>query len=613
MCGISGYIGKDKLNKNKVLKCLELMKKRGPDHQSFSTHYYKNKSINLFASRLSIIDLNYRSNQPIRDENFTLVFNGEIYNYLELKSELIKKGIKFRTESDSEVLIKAYKVWGSKCVNKFEGMWAFAIYDELKKILFISRDRFGEKPLYYFFQNNSFLFGSEIKFILHLDIQKKLHGLNSEKLKNYIVNGYKVMNKNNETFFKSIKKLEAGTNLYLNLKTMNIKFEKYQERKNLISPNKNSTKENINEAKYLLENSLKLRLRSDVPVAFCLSGGIDSSSLVSIATKKFNQKAKCFSIIDDDKKYNEEENINLIQKDTKCEVEKIYLNKKTNFFNRLEKLILGHDYPISTLAYYVHSFISESASKQNFKVILSGTGADEIFTGYYDHFLLHLYEMRNKKKYKQNLKYWEKYIKPLVRNPILRNSNLYIKNKNFREHITFNNDTFNKFLLEPLKFKFKEKKYSSSLLKNRMMNELFHESVPINLLEDDLNSMNYSIENRSPFLDTNLVKYCLSIKNENYIQFGYGKYVLREAVKGYVQNDVRLDRRKKGFNANLKTMINFKKFNLYNYLSDNSDIKEIIDLKKIKKLDLNKNYTNSINKFVFSLINLKIFLKNFPL
>ena len=195
----------------------------------------------------------------------------------------------------------------------------------------------------------------------------------------------------------------------------------------------------------------------------------------------------------------------------------------------------------------------------------------------------------------------------------MRNPDLYIKNKNFRDHVTFNNDTFNKFLKKRINLKFKEKKYSPSLLKNRMMNELFHESVPINLHEDDLNSMNYSIENRSPFLDTNLVKYCLSIKNKNYIQNGYGKFILREAVKGYVQNDVRLDRVKKGFNANLKTMINFKKFNLCNYLSESKDLKEIIDIKKIKNLDLEKNYTNSINKFVFSLINLKIFLKKFTI
>ena len=145
------------------------------------------------------------------------------------------------------------------------------------------------------------------------------------------------------------------------------------------------------------------------------------------------------------------------------------------------------------------------------------------------------------------------------------------------------------------------------------MNELFHESVPINLHEDDLNSMNYSIENRSPFLDTNLVKYCLSIKNQNYIQNGYGKFILREAVKGYVQNDVRLDRVKKGFNANLKTMINFKKFNLCSYLSESKDLKEIVNIEKIKNLDLEKKYTNSVNKFVFSLINLKIFLKKFSI
>ena len=611
MCGVAGYIDKTELEKNKILKCLKLMKLRGPNQQSFSNHYFKDKSLSLFASRLSIIDLNQRSNQPIKDENLTLIYNGEIYNYLELKSELIKKGIKFKTGSDSEVLLKSYQVWGSKCVSKFEGMWSFAIYDEIKKLLFISKDRFGEKPLYYYHKNNSFIFGSEIKYILHLGSKKNLHKLNLEKLKNYLVNGYKVLNKNNETFFKYIKKLEAGTNLYLNLKNMSIKFEKYEKKNSLISSNKHSINQNIDNVRSLLENSLKLRLRSDVPVAFCLSGGIDSSSLVSIATKKFNKKVKCFSIIDSDPKYNEEKNIDLIKKDTGCEVEKIYLGDKKNFFGRLENLISGHDSPISTLAYYVHSFISENASKQNFKVILSGTGADEILTGYYDHFLLHLYETKNDKNFIENLNFWKKHIRPLVRNPILRNPDLYIKNKNFRDHVTFNNDTFNKFLKRPINLKFKEKKYSPSLLKNRMMNELFHESVPVNLHEDDLNSMNYSIENRSPFLDSNLVKYCLSIKNQNYIQNGYGKFILREAVKGYVQNDVRLDRVKKGFNANLKTMINFKKFNLCNYLSESKDLKEIVDIKKIKNLNLEKNYTNSTNKFVFSLINLKIFLKMF--
>ena len=150
MCGVAGYIDKTELEKNKILKCLKLMKLRGPNQQSFSNHYFKDKSLSLFASRLSIIDLNQRSNQPIKDENLTLIYNGEIYNYLELKSELIKKGIKFKTGSDSEVLLKSYQVWGSKCVSKFEGMWSFAIYDEIKKLLFISKDRFGEKPLYYY-------------------------------------------------------------------------------------------------------------------------------------------------------------------------------------------------------------------------------------------------------------------------------------------------------------------------------------------------------------------------------------------------------------------------------------------------------------------------------
>tara|TARA_B100000282_G_scaffold242449_1_gene185468 strand:+ start:8980 stop:10821 length:1842 start_codon:yes stop_codon:yes gene_type:complete len=613
MCGIAGYLGKTKLDRNIIFNNLKLMRSRGPNHQSFCQHEIRHKSLTLFASRLSIIDLNHRSNQPIKDDNFTLIYNGEIYNYLEIRDELIKKGIKFKTNSDTEVVIKSYKVWGSRCIEKFEGMWAFAIYDEIKKLLFISRDRFGEKPLYYYFKNNSFIFGSEIKYILNLDSKKNSSKLNYNKLKNYLVNGYKVVNKNNETFFKDIKKLDSGTNLYFDLRNMTIKFEKYLKKNDLVSIKKHSIKENIDNVKILLENSLKLRLRSDVPVAFCLSGGIDSSALVSIAKKKFNHKVKCFSIIDDDPNYNEERNIDLIQRDTGCEVEKIYLKNKRNFFGRLENLVINHDSPISTLAYYVHSFISESASNQNYKVILSGTGADEILTGYYDHFLLHLYETKNTKEFKKSLFFWTRYIKPFIRNPILRNSKLYTKNRNFREHVTFNNKIFNRFLKNPLRLKFSEKKYNNSLLKNRMINELFHESVPINLHEDDLNSMNFSIENRSPFLDTKLVKYCLSIKNKNYIQNGYGKFILREAMKKYIHKDVRLDRRKRGFNANLKTMVNFKNFNLYEYLSENKDVKELVNIKRIQNLDLNKNYTNSLNKFIFSLINIKIFLKHFSL
>ena len=166
MCGISGFFGKKKIESKIINRTLELMKNRGPDFSnSYQDQVKGNISVNLLHTRLSIIDLNTRSNQPFYDNGNVLVFNGEIYNYLELKKDLEKRGEKFETSSDTEVLIKYYKFYGEECVKYFEGMWAFAIYDTKEKKLFISRDRFSEKPLFYLNSNEGFYFGSEIKFI----------------------------------------------------------------------------------------------------------------------------------------------------------------------------------------------------------------------------------------------------------------------------------------------------------------------------------------------------------------------------------------------------------------------------------------------------------------
>ena len=172
MCGISGYISKKSLvNSNAIEKTLNLMKRRGPDHRNYYKNIYQNKEVALLHSRLNIIDLKARSNQPFQDGNYILIFNGEIYNYIELKKDLIKKNYKFKTNSDTEVLIKSYIEYGEKCVDHFIGMWTFAIWDNKKKTLFLSRDPFGEKPLYYYLSSEGFFFGSEIKFIKSLCIK----------------------------------------------------------------------------------------------------------------------------------------------------------------------------------------------------------------------------------------------------------------------------------------------------------------------------------------------------------------------------------------------------------------------------------------------------------
>ena len=199
MCGIAGYIGKKSVCKSVIEKTLFLMNKRGPDFQDFRSFTVNDTNVYLLHSRLKILDLDERSNQPFSSNGYTIIFNGEIYNYLEIKKQLVKKGYSFSTNSDTEVLLKAFIEYGEDCVQHFNGMWAFAVWDEKLKKLFLSRDRFAEKPLYYFYDKDGFYFASEIKAIQSL-IQKQLQ-INYEHLKRYLIYGYKFIHKTSHTNF----------------------------------------------------------------------------------------------------------------------------------------------------------------------------------------------------------------------------------------------------------------------------------------------------------------------------------------------------------------------------------------------------------------------------
>ena len=541
MCGIAGFFGTKSIDKERIAKTLILMKNRGPDFSCSKSFSFGDFNINLLHSRLNIIDLSSRSNQPFFIKDYVLVFNGEIYNYVELRKILKKKNIDLITESDTEILLQFYILFGEKCVDFFEGMWSFVIYDLKKKRFFISRDRFGEKPFYYYNYGKNFFFGSEIKFI-HSLINKK-NSLNKKMITSFLMNGYRNLFKENSSFFEEIKFLEPGHSMIIEKGIIKKKYSywKKQARKSVLS-----LPELIAESKKRIINSLKLRTRSDVPIAFCLSGGVDSAALVSIASKVLNLKFKTYSIIDSDKRYNELENINATIRDTNCENELIEL-KKNNFLENLKNLIEYHQSPISTISYYVHSLISEKASKQGYKVIISGTGADELFTGYYDHYLFHLAAIRKASSYKNNLRDWKTYIRKEIRNPILKNYELFRNSPEYREHLFDSSNIIKKFLKTGENFFFKEKNIYKDVLKNRLYNELFYEVVPVILYEDDLNSMMNSIENRSPYLDTSLYSLTSSIPTEYFIQKGFNKYILRESMKGILNEKVRLDRKKKGF------------------------------------------------------------------
>ncbi len=602
MCGIAGYFGKQNIGEERLNAALDSMRQRGPDHRQLWKQEGGSVNAYLLHARLSIIDLDPRSHQPMQLGPFILIFNGELYNYKELKKELEGP---FETESDTEVLLRKFQDEGLKCFERFEGMWALAILDTRDMTLLLSRDRFGEKPLYLHREDDGVYFASETSTLKVLS--GKRFEKNLDQVKRLLVNGHKSLYKQPSTFYHDVDELDLHTNLIVH-PNMEERKESYWNPK--FQPQESMTEvEAIQGIRENMVRAVKLRMRSDVPLAFCLSGGIDSSSLVSIAAKELNAKVNTFSIIDSDTRYNEQENIEETIRDTGCNHHLVHLDPTNNYLNELEDLIAYHDAPVATISYFVHSLLSKAIQANGFKISISGTAADELFTGYYDHFVLHFYEMRNHPDLKQLISEWEKHQLGYVRHPSFRKHDLYFDDPTIRDHIYLNSDEFGSYLKNDFAQPFVEAKYSDSLLRNRMMNELFHEVVRVILHEDDLNSMKYSIENRSPFLDKDLFEFAYSIPSRHLINDGYAKYLLRSAMNGILNDKVRLSREKKGFNASINSFVDFDNQDHIAYLLDDSKIFELVEKTKIETLLKRGEYPNSFKKFLFNFINTKIWLE----
>jgi asparagine synthase (glutamine-hydrolysing) len=606
MCGIAGYFGNLVLDPNCLKQASQALKHRGPDDEGFYTNKFQDNNVALVHRRLRIIDLEERSNQPFIFNNTVLVFNGEIYNFKEIRKQLEELGHVFRTSGDTEVLAHALDQWEENALQKLEGMWAFAWYNKLNGSLILARDRFGEKPLYIWSKNNGFYFASEIKGLKALANESPR--INENHLLRNLVNGYKSLYKTNETFYLDVKDLSPGTFLKINSNGKS-SFHKYWSPK--LTENHNlSYSDAVEMTRDAVINAINLRMRSDVPIAFCMSGGVDSNSLISVAAKILKCEVHGFTISNTDARYEEESIVNQSVKKLGIKHTSVKLEKQ-NFINNLKSLIKHHDAPVYTISYYIHWLLMQSIASKGYKVTISGTAADELFTGYYDHHNLYLYEIsKNKVLYKKSLDNWKKYQEKIVRNPYLKDPNLYFKNKNFCDHIFMNNDLFASFLKKEWKESFVETNYTDSLLRNRMLNEIFEEVVPVILHEDDLNAMYFSMENRSPFLDSTLFDLAYSIPSQYLIKDGRAKAVLRDAMRGIVPNVILDERRKVGFNAPILDLLDLNDPDIKNYLLDDSKIYNLVKKDKIEKIFKDKSLSNSTSKFVFNFLNTKIFLEN---
>jgi asparagine synthase (glutamine-hydrolysing) len=606
VCGIAGHAGREPADEQRIEATLALMDCRGPDGRAFATGMIDESHVSLLHSRLSIIDLDARANQPFSVGDVTVVFNGEIYNYVELRARLEREGHAFRTTSDTEVLVRAYLVWGRGCVEFLEGMWAFALLDRRSGELVLSRDRFGEKPLYWMRTGDGIVFGSEVKLLRALSGERL--NVNEAQLARYLVNGYKSLYKARDTFFEGVAEVPSGCNLVVGPE-LEPREERYWTPRSV--PADMTMAEAVEGFRTRLLDSMRIRLRADVPLAFCLSGGVDSSALASIAAKTFGYDVHTFSIVDPDPRYNELGNIQATIDDLGCRHTIIDV-PRTGTFERLRDLVAYHDAPVATISYLVHSYISEAIHDNGCRVAVSGTAADELVTGYYDHFNMHLAEMRQHPDFGSYLADWKANTGRFVRNPHLKDPLLFVKDPAFREHIYLDADVYAGMLTRPFAEPFAEERFCEGLLRNRMMNELFREAIPVILHEDDLNSMRFSVENRSPYLDKALLEFAYSIPLEHLIHDGYGKYVLREAVAGILNDTVRLDRQKKGFNASVHSVVDLADPETGEYLLADGPVFDIVERDAIARLmDTEPPMTNSVSKFMFNFINTKLFLETY--
>ena len=546
MCGFVGFISKDQGKKKIIKDMADIIQHRGPD----SDGYYVNDNVALGFRRLSIIDLEGGS-QPIFNEDKTkvIVFNGEIYNYREIKEELLTKGHVFSTESDTEVLLHGYEEYKEKILDKLRGMFAFVIYDIKHNSLFGARDFYGIKPMYYYRDKDSFMFGSEIKsFLGHPSFKKEL---NRDMLKQYLTFQYSV---SEDTFFKNVYKLRPGH--YFKYKDGNLKIKKYYE----IDLTSDNTK-NLDEWKDIirkeLNESIEYHKVSDVEVGSFLSSGVDSSIIATLSNVD-----KTFTVGYDNKKYSEID----YAKDLSDKIGVKNISKKITkeeFFDKFSMIQYYMDEPLADASAAALYFVANTASK-HVKVALSGEGADEIFGGY-------------------NI-YHEPYsVSWYYKIPYFIRRGIGVLAYPFRNHTGFNflvrrskklEDRYvgNAFIFEPNDSD-KILNYKASKDDFRKLTRPYYDKVKnlddvckmqyidFNfwligdiLLKADKMSMANSLEVRVPFLDKNLITNVIGIPSKYKIVGNETKYAFRQVCKETLDDKV-ANKKKLGFPVPIREWI----------------------------------------------------------
>lgn len=547
MCGISVIISPGKtIDKLLLNRMNEVIAHRGPDGEGY--YIDNNDGVGLGHRRLSIIDLSEGGAQPMNwQDKYVISYNGEVYNYIEIRNELVDMGYSFSSKSDTEVILAAYDNWGVECFSKFNGMWAICLYDKTRGKVILSRDRFGVKPLYYFQQGNDIYASSEIKQLLATNLVKRKP--NYEVLMNFLI--LSLVEQDNQTFYESVFSIPPSHFLTYDLKEKEFRLEQYYFLK--INPETRKLSEDESIAGYhsLIQDSIKLRLRSDVKVGTCLSGGLDSSYIASVASaENMNLTDTPFigitaSSIDP---RNDEVHFAKMVAEAAHLDWNIIRPDKTDFDSKLHEVVFCQEEPFTSPSIFMQYFVMSKAAELNCKVLLDGQGGDETLLGYERYYISFLNGLSLIKKFKaftmirknSKLSFWQIILYYLYFNKIFIRK-IVAK----RRHSNIRTEYYNKVNWMHLK-------HLTSAFKNIDTNQYFEITkgcLPHLLKYEDRNSMRHSIETRLPFIDYRCVEFAHSIRPDIKIKEGWTKYVLRSGASKILPDEIRWRKIKFGFES----------------------------------------------------------------
>lgn len=574
MCGLLGLIDYTKSTSEDTFReMLSSLAKRGPDSEGIDLFSQDSCSVLLGHRRLAIQDLSNHGHQPMKYDNLVTIYNGEVYNFKEIQQELLEKGYFFESDSDTEVILKAFHCWGIKSVDKFRGMFAFAIYDTDKHEITIFRDRVGVKPLYYSNTEKEFIFSSELKPLLKFPSFDK--SLDFEAVSSYLQFGYIHAPK---SIFSAAKKLLPGHYLKFNIDTKKLDINCYWDVTDYFEDKTNVTDITAitDELESIIIESFNLRMISDVPVGTFLSGGVDSSLVTAVLQKYSDIPINTFTIGFEDKNYDESIYAKAIANHLGTNHTE-YICKKEDALEIIKELPKIFDEPFADSSAIPTTLVSKLA-KEKVSVILSGDGGDELFCGYSSYTLM---EKRFTSISKIPFKNSIKKLSDLIPFPLVLlngiNENLYTKFMKFRnllEHddianaFKVSNSVFCKDEIDKLisqEYFFNEDSISHVSTLEKMMISDFKGYLPDDLLvKVDRSTMSVSLEGREPLLDHKIIEFAARMP----ISFKKNKSILKDILKRYVPEELFL-RKKQGFGIPINSWLrNDLKYLLDEYLNE---------------------------------------------